>query len=270
MASRDQSVFLIGTLPFLLIIGAFIVMGVFFFFVQLTAADITELLIAMGTIWLVVMLVLIFVTQVCMAISPRENFASDQETPVQKVFDDFNNTETTVCTMIGNVVEFIKNKVGKKGEDDPSLYTQAINDAIGKVDGPITSCPAGGTPTSVDDVNDRLSRMQDTLDQFIRPVLKDTYDITFDQKGCDNFVGNLLVEPFDDTQEEVGMIMSGLPAIQNTIASLTGQYLGPIQQKQKDLKSGKASDCDKKKGAKKANSSSLSMIEGSSSGKQGI
>ena len=261
MGSRDQAVFVIGTLPFLLILGAFITMGVFFFFVQLTASDITEILLAMGTIWLIVMLVLIFVTQVCMSISPRERFV-DKETPLQAFLDSFAKTEATVCTMVDAVVKFIESDVGQKGQDDPSLNQKAINDALSNVDGPITTCPP---PSSVNDYNDRLSRMQRTLDQFIKPELKKTYDKVFDQKGCDNFVGSMVpIEPFDNPESEFIMMVAQLQIIQSTIVSLTNQYLAPIQQKQKELQSGKASDCDKKKGAHSSVGSSLSMIRGSS------
>lgn len=261
-----QPVFVIGTLPFLLILGAFIVTGVFFFVVQLTPADITEILLAMGTIWLVVILVLVFVSNVCMSISPVERFTdiSGQETIVQEFFDAFNKAETTVCSLIADTVTFIKNDVGKKGQDDPSANEDAINDAVSNVDGPITVCPAAGTPTSVDDVDDRLSRMKRTLDQFIETEFKKTYDKAM---KCDSesFIGHI-VEPFDDAQDKFADFVSRLQDIQTKIGFLTSQYLNPIQQKQKDLKSGKASDCDKQKGAKSSVSSSLGQIQGGGKG----
>ena len=268
MPGQDLAVFSIGMIPFLLILGAFIVMGAFFLLERMTANDITEILIAMGTIWLVVMLVLIFVTQICMSISPRERFASD-ETPVQQFFDAFAKAESDVCTMTTAVVTFIKNEVGKPGQDDPSLNDKAVQKAVNKVDGPITACPPAPQPTTVDDINDRLTRMENTLNQLIAPELKHTYDVVFDTKDCfRDFLGTKtrmhVIEPFDDTQDEFVKLTGRLQGIQGTIFSLTSQYLGPIQQKQKDLQGGKASDCDKKKGSKSSVSSSLSMIKGSS------
>jgi hypothetical protein len=276
MPGQDLAVFSIGMIPFLLILGAFIVMGAFFLLGRMTADDITEILLAMGTIWLVVMVVLIFVTQICMAISPREMFAdlSGQETPVQEFFAAFAKAESDVCTMTADIVEFIKNDVGKPGQDDPSLNDQAIQKAVSKVDGPITTCPPAPQPTTVDDINDRLTRMEQTLNQLIEPELKHTYEVTFDTKDCFvDFLGakelkwrrrRRVIEGFEDPQDEFIKMVDRLQGIQGTIASLTAQYLAPIQQKQKDLKSGKPSDCDKKKGAKSSVSSSLNQIKGSS------
>ena len=276
-------------------------MGAFFLLGRMTADDVTEILIAMGTIWLVVMVVLIFVTQICMSISPREMFAG-QETPIQEFFDAFAKAETDVCTMTADIVQFIMNDVGKPGQDDPSLNTAAIQKAVSKVDGPITVCPPAPQPTTVDDINDRLTRMEQTLNQLIEPELKHTYEVTFDKKDCFvdfqesseefmDFLGTkelqwrrrrviepsghswpksnaqtltTLVEPFDDPQDEFIKMVDRLQGIQGTIASLTAQYLAPIQQKQKELKAGKPSDCDKKKGSKSSVSSSLNQIKGSS------
>ena len=200
--------------------------------------------------------------------------ASGQETPVQEFFDAFAKAETDVCTMTADIVTFIKNDVGKPGQDDPSLNDAAIQKAVSKVDGPITVCPPAPQPTTVDDINDRLTRMEQTLNQLIAPELKHTYEVTFDTKDCFvDFLGikelkwrrrRHVIEPFDDPQDEFINMVNRLQGIQGTIASLTAQYLAPIQQKQKDLKSGKPSDCDKKKGAKSSVSSSLNQIKGSS------
>ena len=243
---RDLAVFSIGTLPFLLILGAFVVVGAFLLLERLTASDITEILIAMGTIWMIVMVVLIFITQICMSISPTEGFVSgsdsDQELEDQQFFADLAKAESDVCALMAEVITFIKNDVGKPGQDDPSRNDQAIQTAMNKVDGPITVCPPASPPTTIEDANDRLARMEHTLAQFIEPELKHTYEVTFDKKGCDSFM--------DYTPR--------LQAIQDTIKSLTSQYLAPIQQKQKELRSGNVSDCDKKKAASSSVSVSVS------------
>jgi hypothetical protein len=148
--------------------------------------------------------------------------------------------------MIDDATQFIKNDIGHKGLDNPSLITEAIDEAIRKVDGPITSCPPTGPPTTTDELNERLSRMQHTLDQFLEPILKNTYDKSMNCDGFADFSPNRIT------------------TIQATIDMLTKKYLAPIQQKQKDLQAGHASDCDKKKGASSAVGSSMNTIKGGS------
>ena len=210
-----------------------------------------EILLTMGTIWLVVILVLLFVSHVCMSISPIERF-------MDTFLEDIKKAETAVCKMKEEVIIFIKNDNGQKGLDDPSLNDRSINYAISKVDGPITTCPPTDEPA---DLNEHLTRMEHTLAQFIEPQLKAAYE-----KSMNCSEGFMVpasarrrrrgLEPFLDLDDSA----QRLQAIEHTLHRLTVQYLAPIQQKQKDLQSGKVSDCDKQKGSKTAVGSSMSMI----------
>jgi hypothetical protein len=217
-----------------------------------------EILLTMGTIWLIVILVLLFVSNVCMSISPIERFT---DASGQMFFEDLKKVETAVCKLIADVTIFIKNDNGQKGLDDPSLNDRSINDAVSKVDGPITICPPTDEPT---DINERLTRMENTLAQFIEPQLKATYEKSM-KCSSEGFMVPASarrrrrgIEPFLDL--DLNDPVQRLKEIEHTIHSLTVQYLAPIQQKQKDLQSGKVSDCDKQKGSKTAVGSSMSMI----------
>ncbi len=221
-----------------------------------------EILLTMGTIWLVVILVLLFVSNVCMSISPVERF---MDASGQLFFEDLKKTETAVCKLIADVTIFIKNDNGQKGLDDPSLNDRSINDAVSKVDGPITTCPPTDEPT---DINERLTRMEHTLAQFIDPQLKAAYEKSM-KCSSEGFMVPASarrrrrgLEPFLDLNLNLDLNdpVYRLKEIEHTIHNLTVQYLAPIQQKQKDLQSGKVSDCDKQKGSKTAVGSSMSMI----------
>ncbi len=206
-------------------------MGTIFFFLKLTASDMTEILVAMGTIWLVVFVVMLFVANFCLSISPIERFKAKHYEEFTDFSDEVTEAEKTVCEMVDDVIAFIKSRNGPKGLDDPSINTTAIEKAKQAVDGPITTCPESGT------VEDRLTRMEQTLQQFIEPNLKQTYEMTV---VCESFasVSDSLVDP-----------ASRLHAIRQTIHTLKAKYLNPIQQKQADLRQGRVSDCDKKRGA---------------------
>lgn len=214
-----EAVFAIGFLPFMLILGAFLVMGTIFFFLKLTASVITELLLAMGTIWLIIVLVMAFVANFCLSISPVERFKGKHYDTFTDFSDAVAATEETVCKMIDDVEKFIKSK--NMSEDS------STDAAKQSVDGPVTTCPA---PVH-DSIEDRLTRMERTLQQFIEPELKQTYESSV---PCEPFVSDAV---------------DRLDAIRRTIHTLNVKYLNPIKQKQEDLRRGHISDCDKKRGA---------------------
>lgn len=223
-----------GLLPYLLIGGALLITGAFLVLSNLTAAVVTELLVAMGTIWLVVMLVLMLVTRVCMNISPVERFTDISD---QAFLDDFTKAEADICTMLDDVSQFIKNTFGKRGQDNPALPAAAFQAAVAAAKGPTTVCPPQEPPTMVD-VDERLDRMERTLLLVIEPQFKTTYDTSV---TCNEGFADLSLS-----------LTSRLQQLRATIDLMNSKYLRPIQQKQKDLQSGRVSDCDKKRGAKTA------------------
>jgi energy-coupling factor transporter transmembrane protein EcfT len=240
----QTAVFALGFLPFMLILGGFAIMGAIMFLVKLTANDMTEILLAMGTIWLVTIVVLIFVSNVCMSISPvqerfhvshgNRNYTSNeiQErfTALQPVdIQAFNTAEEAVCEMIASTISYIRNDAGPQG---PDAITSAIQQSIANAGGPVSQCPtiAVTDATSEQELDERLTRMENSLTGLVEPEAKKTFAAT----QC--------TEGFVDQG-------SRLAAIQQTIKSLQTQYLDPIQQKQRDLQCGRLSDCERKKGA---------------------
>lgn len=221
----------LGLLPIILIVGAFIVMGALMLASRLTPEDITEILLGMGTIWLIVIFVLIFISTFCGAIHPVERFDNPDDFMTQLA-----KTEVLVCSMIDDVDQFIASNLGNV---DPSIVDAAKQKARDDVN--MVFCPPG-----VGSVDDRLARLEDTLKNFTGPQLEKTYKKAM---TCEGFSSS-------DPSER-------LQGIQNMIGVQYSQMLGPMKQKQKDLQSGKASDCDKEKASRVATSSSLNMIKGS-------
>ena len=248
MQNQGLALFSIGARPYLLMFGALVFTSVFLFLTKLSLEDITEIIGAMGTIWLVIILVLLFISRVCMSISPVEHFA-DMNSSIES---DVEKTEATVCKLIQDVRNFITADIGQPGQDDPSLITAAMQKAVDAVNGPITICITASeelNDTNKPDnlsIDDRLTRMERTLDQLVEPQLKLAYDKSM---TCEGFASDSLdsvSETVESKQKE------RLAAIQTMIATLTKRYLDPLDQKQADLKAGQLSDCEKRKGANTA------------------
>jgi len=241
MQNQGLALFSIGALPYLLMFGALVFTSVFFFLTKLSLEDITEIIASMGTIWLVIILVLLFVSRVCMSISPVEHFVDAEA--------DLDKTEAAACKLITDVRNFITADIGQPGQDDPSLITAAVQKAVDAVNGPITICLTESTSTATPNqlsIDDRLARMERTLDQLVEPQLKLAYDKAM---TCEGFASDSLdsvSETVESKQKE------RLAAIQATIATLTKRYLDPLDQKQAELKAGHLSDCEKRKGANTA------------------
>ena len=228
----QTAVFALGFLPFMLILGGFAIMGSVMFLVKLSANDMTEILLAMGTIWLVTIVVLIFVSNVCMSISPvQERFTALQASQASQSVDiqAFNTAEEAICDMMASTISYIRNDAGPQG---PSAITVAIQQAIANAGGPVTQCPpiAATDATSETELDERLTRMERSLNGLVEPEAKKTFAAT---QCTESFV------------DQGGR----LEAIQQTIKTLQSQYLDPIQQKQRDLQCGRLSECERKKGA---------------------
>jgi len=172
------------------------------------------------------------------------------------------DAEKAVCKMMDSVKGFIESDLGQKGQDDPSLVTRAFEkaEAEAAVAGPLTVCPPADNDSS--DIQDRLARMELTLDKFVEPHLKSTFETATKSQCTEGFFVESVgldndEEDKKNKEKEIEKIKSRLQAIQTTLHRLTVRYLNPIQQRQDDIRSGKVSDCDKKKGATAAVDASI-------------
>jgi hypothetical protein len=216
---------IVTVLPFLVIGAALLTMAVLFVLVKLGAEVIVELLIASGTIWLIVIAVMLFVGLGCASIEVRELF-TDAETLA--------TLENQVCGLMTNSDKFIASNVGQPGQDNPALLAASLAEARGK--DPVTQCAL--TPEQIEE---RISRMENTLANFTGPQLKKTYETTVPCK-----------EGFAPAPVNPATFPARLQAIKEGVDKQTSLWLTPIQKKETDIKAGILSDCEKKKGAKAA------------------
>jgi hypothetical protein len=215
----------IGLLPFIIMLMGGIVILVAYVLQRLTADDIAEILLSAGTIWLIVIAVMVFVGLVCAGIQVREGFDSVK-------MADIEGLEKEVCALVASSDSYIMNDVGQPGQDNPAVLAAAKQKARGSA--PITVCDLTSTQ-----MEDRISRIENTLKNFTGPQLKKTYDTVI---PCEEgFAG---VEP--------ASLSSRLKKIKDTIAAQKTGLLSPIQKKEADVKAGKLSECEKKKGANAA------------------
>ena len=227
-----------GLFPFAVILLGGLILFVAFLFSRLSANDMTEILLSVGTIWLIVIFVLFFVSFACASIQVREGFGD-----VTK--DDLVALENQVCALMASSDSYITNDVGKAGQDDPAVLEKAKQDARGS--GTLPECSM--TPAVIEG---RISRMERALGVFTGPQLKKTYDKTVPCK--EGFESSLSGSPGSP-----GSFEDRLKKIKETIATQKKQHLEPIEQKEKDVKAGKLSDCEKKKAANAAVVGSGSM-----------
>lgn len=249
LATYEIVLMSIGLLPFAIIAIAGLVLLIIFVFRRLALTDIAEILLSVGTIWLIVIFVLLFVGVMCASIQVREQFSDDgkqgaddskqgaddgkqgaddgkQGADVTK--EELAAVEQKVCTLMASVDSYITNDVGLPGQDNPSVLEKAKQTARGS--GTLPECDL--TPAVIED---RISRMERALTNFTGPELKKTYDKTI---PC--------------TEEGFASFGDRLTVLKASIDSQTNQYLKPIQQKEIDTKAGRLSDCDKKRAAKAA------------------
>ena len=247
MALRSYEIGLlsIGMLPFAVLAIAGLAMGLGFIGSKFSAEDISEIVLSVGTIGLIVFAVLIFVTRMCVKISPVEHFdptSAPTDTP-QQLLVDITATEADVCKLITRTDKFIQSDIGKPGHDNPDLVTAAQQQARQAVGGQITDCDAYWPDLSGDaalqEADNRLTRMEMTLKSLTGPELEKTYDRAV---KCEGFAGSL----------DLADLRRRLDVIHDTIGFQQQKYLKPIDDKNAALQRGEASDCDKKRGSKVA------------------
>jgi hypothetical protein len=185
----------------------------------------------------------------CQQPRPREMFvdaSGSGDDPLTQLQKGIAAAEVTVCTYITAADKYIKGDVGPKADKEPDLVTAAQQKAREGVN--LVLC-SDGAPAEVDSSGDlteldaRLSRLESTLSGFTGVVFKHSYEETVPCK--ESFVDVSAPPTVED-------LTARLTAVQKTIRDQQTQYLDPMDQKTKDLQAGKASDCDKKHGAKLA------------------
>lgn len=213
---------IVGWIPFIVMGAAFVVLGILFIVVQTPLEVVVELLLSAGTIWLIVIAVLLFVTMTCASIQVRELFED-------VTADDLAALETKVCVLMSASDKAIASEVGQPGQDNPAVLNAALTTARGSA--PVPVCEMN--PSELDA---RISRMENALKFYTGPQLKKTYDKSV---PC--------TEGFESSS-----FSARLQAIKNLVDQQTSTLLVPIQKKEADVKAGILSECEKKKGAKAA------------------
>jgi hypothetical protein len=211
-----------GVLPFLIIAVAIIVLVVFYVFSRLSAEVIAEIALSVGTIWLIVIAVLLFVSLACASIQVSEGFSDIS-------LNDVVALEKQVCALMTSSDSYILNDVGQPGQDNPAILAAAQTTARGTA--PLPVCALDPT-----ELESRVSRMENALKNFTGPQLKKTYDKTV---PC--------TEGFMPVVK--GSLSDRMQAIKATIADQQTKYEMPIQKKTADVKAGILSTCEKNKAA---------------------
>ena len=231
----DSKYVLIGLLPVLFIVGAFLLLGASMVTLKVPDGLIEELIINTGIIVAVVVVVLLFISHMCARIRPIELFEDKSEDTKLK------EAEAEVCKLVTEAYNYIQADIGMAGIDRPELVTEAKQKAMtaASVAGPILGCPV---PTDNEGLQpeERLDRMDRTLDRFVEPELK---------KGCIKAAICIADEGFEDPPPQTLDVDQRIKAILTKAETIKVQYLDPMKQKQADLQSGKASDSDKQRGA---------------------
>ena len=178
----------------------------------------------------------------CAVIHPREAFdAAPPADPLQVLFQGIDAAEDAVCKLVTRTDEFIQGDVGNPGIQNPSLVTDAQNQARLLVGSSITICPATGIPETetLQDADQRLTRLEATLKSFSGPRIQKVYQQS--------------VECFAPLNADIGgpsieSLQPRLAAVQEAIALQQGKWIAGIDAKKAALQRGEASDCDKQKG----------------------
>jgi hypothetical protein len=260
----------IALIPFALILGAGLATWITTLGGKLTAEDAKQLVLYVLIIVAIVTIVSMAARALCYQIRPEERFTDISDPtattdPVQALWTAVGETEKAICKLVGQTDNYIQSGIGPKGKDDPSLVTTAQQDARADAGGPLTDCNASW-PTTVTDVSsqtldetmsqldDRITRMETTLKGFSAPVLTKAYQSTV-ACSTESFIGyapfeSERVEPFVATS--IVALQDRLKEIKASIDYQEKKLIGGMEQKKKDLQAGKASDCDKQRGAKTA------------------
>ena len=269
MRSYETALLVIGATPFMILVAAGLLVGAGTLFKLLGPDSIKQLVFLGVGLWLFVMLVLLLITNVCGRIRPQELFADGDgsataKDPYHVLIRDITLAETDVCLLMTRTDQFVIGAVSTPGKDNRSAAVSAIEAARTPTGGVMTLCPSTWPKDLTDhdavlgEAANRLARMESTLKNYTEPELLRTYKQVV---PCESFATD------DNGAEEqrltvLGQLRDRLDAINATITAQKKNLLRPIDNKQKDLKAGKVSDCEKSRGAAlmAKNASTASML----------
>jgi len=275
---------LIPLLPFGLILGAGLLTAILTSGGKMSAEEYQQIVMYVVVILLIVAVVSMLACALCYRIRPMETFVAgvidisageqtQQVDEVQEIWTAVGKTEAEICKLIKQTDTYIQNGLGPKDKDDPTLVASAQQNARADAGGPITDCSANWPATVADvssqtldqtmaQLDDRIRRMEITLKGFSAPVLEKAYKSTVE---CST-------EGFGDYAPFESFVATSLTALQDRLKEVQAainyqekKLIGGMNRKMKDLQAGRASDCDKQRGAKIAMSSGSGSGSGSKS-----
>lgn len=230
----------VGLTPYILIAMGLVFMGFIYALERFPTSILGDTLVDLVGIGIGVVLVLLLVSRLCLTIHPQESFVDGGTDPVVQLLQDIGTAEKDVCDLITRTDKFIQNDVGKPGHDNPQLVSDAQQKARDAVGSPLTDCQASWTldvsgDAAIQEADNRLTRMEDTLKSFTGPELQATYDKSV---KCEGFQSGGSLSALQDR----------LVAVKTTITTQQQKLLKPIDDKTAALQKGEVSDCDKKRG----------------------
>jgi hypothetical protein len=226
-------------LPYMILIAGLAVAALLTARGALGPKEIGEIVVATLTILAGVVIVMIFVGTVCMNTHPYEQFAVADS--LDRLWSDIAAAETASCKLITRTDAFIKSDVGKPGQEDPSLVTAAQERArsgLSLVDcGASWSADVSDAAVQLSEAENRISRLEATLNKFTGPEIKKIYDNTV---PCEGFA----------TAPTLPELRVRLDAVLKVMTDQQMKLLKPIDDKTAQMQRGEVSDCEKRRGAK--------------------
>jgi hypothetical protein len=172
---------------------------------------------------------ILFVLSFCSNIQPMEQFESSICVGQTSMEDKITCAELQVRKLITRADAFTEGNLGNEGQRNPRLVANALGKSRSAAVGPLVGC----SPGHKDDFENRLSRLETTLQSFTDPIFKDALSAS---NTCEGF------ETVRSNEERIAAILS-LIEYQQT------KYLKPIDDKVAALQRHEVSDCDKNKAA---------------------
>ena len=176
---------------------------------------------------------LLFVLSFCSNIQPMEHFDSSVCDGAASMEDKITCAELQVRKLITRADAFTEGNLGNDGQLQPRLVADALGKTRSDAGGPLIDCSPGHTG----DFENRLTRLERTLQAFTEPIFKQDASASNTCEGFGGFAG--VVAP-PSNEERIAAILSLIQHQQT-------KYLKPIDDKVAALQRHEVSDCDKSK-----------------------
>ena len=201
------------------------------FMKQLSKLDPQDMASYLG-IFLVCGLFVLVVLSFCSNIQPMERFENPTCDTLASMEEKITCAELQVRKLITRADAFTEGDLGDDGQKHPQLVADALGKARVAAGGPLIDCSPGHTG----DFENRLSRLERTLQSFTEPIFKKAASTS---NTCEGFQGTPKIVPTNE--ERIAAILALIQAQQT-------KYLKPIDDKVAALQRHDVSDCDKNKG----------------------